>query len=55
MIEELKKLHDMIDEYYSNTEPHSPMESDLYLQIDLQYNRIVELWQKTRRVFTYED
>lgn len=40
IVKEISRLREMVDEYYSNTEPHSKMESDLYLQIDNQINNI---------------
>lgn len=40
LVDEIRKLREMINEYYSNTEPHNLTESDLYLQIDNQINLI---------------
>lgn len=40
IIEELKRLREMIDDYYSMTEPHSKIEGREYLEIDNQINKI---------------
>lgn len=40
LLEEVKKLRELIDEWYSNTEPHNRYDSDMYLEADSRLNAI---------------
>ena len=39
MIEEIRKLREMMDEFYQQS-PRSQIESDIYLEIDEQINKV---------------
>lgn len=39
IVEEIRKLRDMIDEFYQQS-PRSKTESDIYLEIDEEINKI---------------
>ncbi len=39
IVEEIRKLRDMLDEFYQQS-PRSKVESDIYLEIDEQINKI---------------
>lgn len=39
IVEEIRKLRDMIDEFYQQS-PRSKIESDIYLEIDEQINKV---------------
>lgn len=40
LLDEVKKLRELIDEWYSNTEPHNRYDSDMYLEADNRLNAI---------------
>lgn len=41
IVEEIKQLRALIDEWYSNTEPHNRYDSDMYLECNERTNKIL--------------
>ena len=42
VFEELQILHELINDFYEITEPHSKFHSNVYEEIDNQYNEVLE-------------